>query len=107
MPDMTMSRHIFLTALNLAIPLGICLITQDLGQVFNITGAYTATMLGYTFPGVLYIGAFKNEFWDIINTWGKFSLWEKIRSLKAFYLPVAIFVYGFFIFICGVLGIVL
>ncbi len=105
MPDMTMSRHVFLTALNCSISLGICLITQDLGQVFNVIGSYTATMLGYIFPGFLYIGAYKNAFWDIINTWDKLSLWGKIFSLKSFYIPVLLIPYGTFIFVCGMLGI--
>ncbi len=106
MSDMTLLRHVCLTIFTCAVPLAISLFTQDLGMVFNITGAYTATMLGYIFPSALYLAAYKDEFRDIVSTWSNLSLWGKICSIKAFYLPCVVIVLGVLIIVGGIASIV-
>ncbi len=96
MPDMTMTRHIFLTVIGCAIPLGVSLITQNLGLIVDFIGAYTCSFMGFIFPGALYIGAHKKEIRAILDTWDSkstspvSSLWGKVCSLKNFYMPALV-----------------
>ncbi len=113
MSDMTVPRHIFLTAILCAIPLGVCLITQDLGIVVDVLGTFCSSTLGYTFPPALYIGSHKMELRDILYT-QKVSnsdssdsnssvplLWGKLCTLKFFFASVVSIMYGSFVLVAG------
>ncbi len=113
MGDMTIRRHVLVTTLNCGLPLGIALLTQDLGLVIELTGSYCGAQLGFIFPGVLYLATYKEEFRNTLNTWGNeskgspvTSIWGKICSLKNFYVPVLIVVYGLFILVTGMVAVI-
>ncbi len=111
MGDMTLPRYILIKTVNCAIPLGIVLITQDLGAIFNFIGSYSTCMTAFVFPALLYLAAYKVEFRDILNSWDNksntcpvTSIWGRICSLKNFYLPCLLLVYGGFIFVTGMIS---
>ncbi len=109
MGDMTFTRHIFLTTLNCALPLGFSLITQDLGLVMNAIGSYCGAILGFIYPGMLYIGAHWEDIPDILKPCDEQTsanpvsrLWGRIYSMKDFYLAGMLAVYGTFLFATGI-----
>ncbi len=104
---MTLGSHVWITLMIWAITMGIALVTSNVGTVLQLVGAICATNLGYTFPSLLYIKAHSNEVKTAMSAWNKHSLnynpsfFGRLGTLKKFYLPSFIAVYGIAIMIIG------
>ncbi len=107
MRPMTLISHVWITIMIWGITIGVALATSNVGTVLELVGAVCATNLGYTFPSLLYIKVHSNEIRDGLTTWNKNSptynpsLVGRIGSLKSFYLPAFIVVFGVAIMFIG------
>lgn len=88
--------------------LGLCF--TDVGMVLELTGAIAASMLGYIFPGLLYLSVHKKDWLVVQQSWQKeseeFESSISIRVSKAtkFILPVLMILFGSILLVVGTLS---
>lgn len=90
------------------------LVLDDLGVVLEVTGALTASMLGYIIPAVVFFieadVTLTKQFWDMVNVWRQqsdvfsTSLRERMNYFTRFWAPFSMFLFGLFAMVYGTIS---
>lgn len=100
--------HVAVTLALWTISVTIAIVFGDLAIIFALTGALSASFLGYILPALLYLVTYASQVSDVIACCNKSSpsyescAKTRMKRLSEFAVPVVMLIFGIFALIVGV-----
>ncbi|CAM9603458.1 unnamed protein product [Scytosiphon promiscuus] len=104
----TQARHFGQTLVLWAATIVLASSTENLGSILEIFGAFSASVIGYVMPAMLFMKYNRGQWRRAKSVWNKGSpeydpdLRERLWAMRTFYVPIFMVVFGVVAMVAGV-----